>query len=277
MRGYLDGSMIEHDEGAGALDASALGTESTAASPSVRPSTLPLVARMIARVLTAQAMPASELPALIARVGAAVSELLDPPPTEPIAEGEVTDQTERPARRRTGRRRRRRRAVPGLQAAYPSVEAPPLPAPRLVRRAEALVTAASLEAPATNLQAPARTVRGVVRWFDPSRQTGSLRLPGIPEDVPVEAGVVAQSGIARLFKGQEIIAEVDRTDGSARITAIALPGATATRSSAIGMVAGGRRSRVVIVEKKRDALKRVAARSEAEQLLGSTSDPDESR
>lgn len=269
--------MIKHDEGSGAVDASALGTESTAANPSVRPSTLPLVARMIARVLTVQAMPPSELPAVIARVGAALSELLDPPAAEVIAEGEVTEPTERPTRRRTGRRRRRRRAVPGLQAAYPSVEAPPLPAPRLVRRAEALVTAASVEAPTSNLQAPARTVRGVVRWFDPSRQTGSLRLPGIPEDVPVEAGVVAQSGIARLFKGQEIIAEVDRTEGSARITAIALPGATATRSSAIGMVAGGRRSRVVIVEKKRDALKRVAARSEAEQLLGSTSDPDESR
>ncbi|HKX07151.1 MAG TPA: hypothetical protein VJN67_03125, partial [Stellaceae bacterium] len=143
------------------------------------------------------------------------------------------------------------------------------PAPRLVRRAEAAVAPPTAEP--TPLAPPANgMVKGVVRWFDPARQTGGLRLTGVPEDVAVEPAVFIAAGVTRLFKGQEIEAQIDRGEGRVRVTALRIPGGPVAAPTASGPIAamGGRKPRMVIVEKKRDALKRVAARTEAEHLLG---------
>jgi hypothetical protein len=113
-------------------------------------------------------------------------------------------------------------------------------------------------------------LRGVVRWFDPARRTGGVRLTGVPGDVAVEPEIFASANISRLFKGQEIEAGIRRTDGRVQVTSLRVPGGGAA-TSASGPIAStsGRRPRFVIVEKKLDALKRVAARSEAEYVLGS--------
>jgi cold shock CspA family protein len=118
-------------------------------------------------------------------------------------------------------------------------------------------------------------VKGVVRWFDPARQTGGLRLTSVPEDVAVEPAVFIAAGLTRLFKGQEIEAQIERVDGRVRVSTLRVPGGSAVTPTVSGPIAamGGRRPRVVMVEKKRDALKRVAARTEAEHLLGPTGAP----
>jgi hypothetical protein len=143
----------------------------------------------------------------------------------------------------------------------------------LVRRADAVVSAPAPEPAALTPPTAPSTVRGVVRWFDPARQTGGLRLPGVPEDVPVEPAVFIAAGVTRLFKGQEIEAQLDRGERRVRVTALRVPGGPVAAPTVSGPIAalGGRRPRVVVVEKKRDALKRVAARTEAENLLGPSS------
>ena len=233
-----------------------------------------LVAGMVARILGGQVLPASEVPALIDAVRTTVARLLYPPPAVPeigTAEAPAQEQRARKGRGRprgsTGRKPGRPRKA--ISAAPVEAPAPP-PAPRLVRRAEAVTAPTAAAEPALLEAPPSAAVRGVVRWFDPARQTGGLRLTGVPEDVPVEPVVFAAAGVTRLFKGQEVEAELSRTNGRVRVTALRIPGGPARAQSTSGPIAalGGRRPRVVIVEKKRDALKRVAARSEAEHLLG---------
>src|SRR5256885_2147895 len=105
--------------------------------------------------------------------------------------------------------------------------------------------------------------------------------PPVPPPVPrlvrrAEAVVSAPAaGLTRLFKGQEIEAQIERVEGRVRISALRVPGGSATTPAVSGPIAamGGRRPRMVMVEKKRDALKRVAARTEAEHLLGPTGVP----
>jgi cold shock CspA family protein len=238
---------------------------------------LPLIARMVARLVSGQATPASDIPALIETVSAVFDQILNPAPVE----APVEMPTEAPLR--SARRQKRARRQPtGRKPGRPRkvlvpepVEAPtPPPAPRLVRRAEAIVSAPAPELAGLAPQ-PSSALRGVVRWFDPARQTGGLRLTGVPEDVPVEPAVFAAAGVTRLFKGQEIEAQVSRGDGRVRVTALRIPGGPAATPSASGPIAamGGRRPRMVIVEKKRDGLKRVAARTEAEHLLGAPGEP----
>ena len=233
-----------------------------------------LVASMVARILGGRGLPASEVPALIDTVRDAVARILNPPPA--ISEDSAVGTPEVPRiRQGRGRPRRSTGRKPGRprKTTVPTpVEAPaPPPAPRLVRRAEALMAPTAASEPVMLETPPNTAVRGVVRWFDPARQAGGLRLTGVPEDVPVEPAVFAAAGVTRLFKGQEVEAELDRTNGRVRVTALRVPGGPARMQSASGPIAalGGRKPRVVIVEKKRDALKRVAARSEAEHLLGS--------
>jgi cold shock CspA family protein len=232
------------------------------------------VASVVARILGGQTLPASDVPALIDTVRSAVARILNPPPPAP----EIAAPKEaQPARR--GRPRGRPRGSTGRKRGRPRKIAPPEPieapappaAPRLVRRAEAVAAPPASNEPALLEAPPSATVRGVVRWFDPARQTGGLRLTGVPEDVAVEPAVFAAAGVTRLFKGQEVEAELSRTDGRVRVTALRIPGGAGGTASASGPIAamGGRRPRVVIVEKKLDALKRVAARTEAEHLLGS--------
>jgi hypothetical protein len=237
---------------------------------------LPLVAHMVARIVGGQGTLAGDIPVLVQSVNTALEQILYPNARASSLdeEDDVPVPVTRPRRQPTaaapsGRKRGRPRKIeiaePPLEAEAP---APP-PAPRLVRRAEAVVSAPAAEPLA--LAAPAASmVKGVVRWFDPARQTGGLRLTGVPEDVAVEPAVFIAAGLSRLFKGQEIEAQIDRAEGRVRVTALRVPGGSASAPSASGAIAalGGRRPRMVIVEKKRDALKRVAARTEAEHLLG---------
>jgi hypothetical protein len=236
---------------------------------------LPLVAHMVARLVGGQDTAAGDIPVLVESVSAALAQILYPTAhtSEPESEEEALVSVARQRRQHRphaegARKPGRPRKVDVVEpiAAEPPA---PAPAPRLVRRAEAVVGAPApepvpLAPPATSM------VKGVVRWFDPARQTGGLRLTGVPEDTAVEPAVFIAAGVTRLFKGQEIEATIDRAEGRVRVTALRVPGGPLTTPTASGPIAalGGRRPRVVIVEKKRDALKRVAARTEAEHLLG---------
>lgn len=225
---------------------------------------LPLVARLVAKLVAGRPTDASEIPALVATVGAAMARILNPPPIPVAIEHVVATPAPRP-RRQTGRKpgRPRKEVVPEI----PEAPAPP-PAPRLVRRAEAITTAPVPEILVMEVPSDG-TVRGVVRWFDPARQTGGLRLTGVPEDVPLDPQIFAATGVTRLFKGQEIEATLSRTDGRVRVTRLRIPGGPAAPTVSGPIAASnGRRPRMVMVEKKRDSMRRVAARSEAEHLLG---------
>jgi cold shock CspA family protein len=135
-----------------------------------------------------------------------------------------------------------------------------------VRRAE--VAPAPQAAVVAPLAAPpSGTVRGIVRWFDPKSGKGALRLPGYG-DVGFEGQLLAESGITRLFKGQEVEASLSETGGTPQVKRLALPGAV-TAAPLGGGVVRGRHARPVVVELKREALRRAAARAEAELVLGS--------
>ena len=244
---------------------------------------LPLVARMVARLVGGQETPATDIPVLVETVSAALEQILYPAPPAPAAEVKEAEAPVRNARPRRDPRQAEGARKPGRLRKSETIEpveaAPaPLPAPRLVRRAEAAVPSPTVEpaplAPPTN-----GMVKGVVRWFDPVRQTGGLRLTGVPEDVGVEPPVFVAAGVTRLFKGQEIEAQIDRGEGRVRVTALRVPGGPVAVPTASGAIAamGGRKPRMVIVEKKRDALKRVAARTEAEHLLGPAGAPKPQR
>ena len=244
---------------------------------------LPLVARMVARLVGGQETAASEIPVLVETVSAALEQILHPTARAPAADVDVDDPVRETRRRRTlrqsegARKPGRPRKVEVVVEPIETAPTPP-PAPRLVRRAEATVTPAAAEptplAPPTN-----GMVKGVVRWFDPARQTGGLRLTGVPEDVAVDPAVFIAAGVTRLFKGQEIEAQIDRGEGRVRVSALRIPGGPVSAPAASGAIAamGGRKPRMVIVEKKRDALKRVAARTEAEHLLGPAGAPKPER
>ncbi|HLJ21357.1 MAG TPA: hypothetical protein VKU84_14220 [Stellaceae bacterium] len=231
---------------------------------------LPLVAHMVARLVGGQETAASDIPALVETVNAALAEILFPAPRP--SRGEVAEEAAVPSARRRQRRAQGdspREPVRKIEVPEPSEAPAAPPAPRLVRRAEAVAAAPATE-PSSLSPPTASMVRGVVRWFDPARQTGGLRLTGVPEDVGVEPAVFIAAGVTRLFKGQEIEAQLDRAEGRVRVTALRVPGGPVAAPMASGPIAamGGRRPRMVIVEKKRDGLKRVAARTEAEHLLG---------
>jgi cold shock CspA family protein len=112
-------------------------------------------------------------------------------------------------------------------------------------------------------------VRGIVKWFDPRTRRGALRLPGFADEIQVEAGALEAAGIARLFKGQEIEASLAHEAGDTRLLALALPGRAPVPNAVFaGSTPGRRHAKPVVIELKRDALRRVAARVEAEHLLG---------
>jgi hypothetical protein len=145
-------------------------------------------------------------------------------------------------------------------------------APRLMRRAEvAPAEPFGLQALAPQNPTPQKTVlRGVVRWFDLRTRQGTLRLPGFADDIAIDAVALESASISRLYKGQEVEATVSGENGSARLLSLALPGRTA--EPAKGLFATGsvrRHAKPVVVEMKRDALRRAAARVEAEHVLGS--------
>ena len=219
-------------------------------------------ARLAAKLLAHRQTPHDEVPDLIRNVHGALLRLGQA--DETVAEAEATTPAEAPARAPRVRRPRQPRAAAPAATPEEAPSAPPA-MPKLVRRAE--VVAPASPAPAAPLAPPpAHGVRGVVKWFDPKSGKGALRLPGIG-DIGFEARVMAESGISRLFKGQEVEATLAHEGGAAQVQRLALPGAVPPTPIAAGTVRS-RHAKPVLVELKREALRRAAARAEAEQVLG---------
>lgn len=218
-------------------------------------------ARLAAKLLARRQTSRDEVGDLIRNVHGALVRLFAVPEPVAAARRSLGAPSPPPARRRP----RRPRAEAPVATPEEEAPVPPAPAPKLVRRAD--VTApppAIIVAP----QAVHGVVRGVVRWFDPKSGKGALRLPGLG-DIGFEARLLADSGIARLFKGQEIEATLADSGGAPQLQRLALPGAGASTPLGGGVVKG-RHAKPVVVELKREALRRAAARAEAEHLLGST-------
>jgi cold shock CspA family protein len=219
--------------------------------------------RLIARILGARQTTREEVPELINSVHRALR-ALDGAAEAPVAALQETvaqdpETTTVPSRQS----RRGRTRVVFAPAAAP---APVALAPQLMRRAEIAPVAREPEQTA----AKTRTgLRGIVKWYDPKIRIGSLRLPG-HDDVAVDADALDRAGVPRLFKGQEIEASVVvETDGAVRLLAVSLPGRPETEP--LGAVGPTRRhQKQVVIEMKRDAMRRVGARLEAEQILGGT-------
>jgi cold shock CspA family protein len=224
-------------------------------------SDLTVAARLVAKLLAHRQTPQEEVAGVIHGVHAALARLHEPAAVtvEPIAG------TDEPQAASTPRRRRRQPAEIAVTE-EPTLAAPP-PAPKLVRRAE-IMAAPAATVTATPTPASQGAVRGVVKWFDPRAGKGALRLPGFSGDVLFEARLLAESGIARLFKGQEIEATIDGGNGRPpQVQRITLPGSVTATPVGAGIV-HSRRAKPVLVELKREALRRAAARAEAEHLLG---------
>jgi cold shock CspA family protein len=170
------------------------------------------------------------------------------------------------------RRRGRPRRVERPELTVPQPDQPP-PQPKLLRRAEALAheTEHGGDGPAL-LRAPGGSLRGVVKWFDGRTGKGAMRLAGISGDVLLDAATLAQSGIKRLYKDQEIEAVVDQSSGRVRLLSLSLPARAS--EPGLNMMPGEitgtvrRQPRQVQVEIKRDGIRQSAARAEAEQVLG---------
>ena len=238
------------------------------------------IARVAVKLLAARRTACHEVPELIAAIGLGIrrSRSAPAPVVAPPAswETDVRDgirtriMSASPPRKAARQAPQPRRARPPVEAAEP---APPAPAtPRLMRRADVTPVGPFTVAP-LGLASPAETrLRGVVRWFDNRTRQGRLRLPGF-EDVPIEASAVERAGLSRLFKGQEVEATIARDKDQVRLIAIALPGRAEAGPTVFGRSSGVRRhAKPVVVEMKRDALRRTAARIEAEHLLGNGTD-----
>ncbi len=216
-------------------------------------------ARLIAKLLANRQTSLDEIPRLIEHVQRALASLDATIPEISIAP--VPTVRPRPAQRM---RLSRAVAPPEL----PTISAPPAPKPlpsMLVRRAET-ITVAPAAPSAVFAPAPGSPVRGVVQWFDSRTGQGTLRLAGLSRDVAVDAAMLAACGISRLFKGQEVAATLEGPGEIPRVVALRLANVPATSAASGGMVLD-RHAKPVVVELKREAQRRSAARAEAELLL----------
>lgn len=233
-------------------------------------------ARVVAKLLARRSTQQDEISSLVQSVHSTLAALTAPigtdRHTDPEAWGNQYDRAAanlakvaptptRPAAARRPRRpsvRRQPLAPPAEIASEPMVPPPP----KLLRRAEVVPSAPPPSAP---FEMPNGTLRGVVKWFDAQARRGALRLPGHGGDVPVEPRLLDEMGITRLYKGQEVEAKLS-DDATPRILRLALPGETKPLMNSGGIV-HSRHAKPVVVELKREALRRVAARAEAELLL----------
>jgi hypothetical protein len=222
----------------------------------------PETVRLIARILGTRKTPQEEVSDLIGAVHHAVNTLNGAPET-PVAvdhpmpaEDVAAEQASAP---RTRRPRSREVFAP---AAAPE---PVAVAPKLMRRAE--IAPAPIERPTQEAARTRTGLRGIVKWYDPKTRIGSLRLPG-HDDVAIDGDVLDRAGMPRLFKGQEIEASIiAEPESPVRLLAVSLPGRPETES--LGPMGSLRRQhKPVVIEMKRDAMRRVGARLEAEQILG---------
>jgi hypothetical protein len=220
------------------------------------------VAHVVARLVARRATPIDEIPELIAAVHRALVGL-----GKPLAAPSEERVEAAPARAP----RKRRQAAPAaepvpLSATEAATESlPNPPQPRLVRRAEIIPLTPAPEPPAMLAVRPGM-LRGTVKWYDPRTRRGALRLQGCSDDVAIEGALLDEMAIARLYKGQEVEASLS-DDAAPRVVRLTLPGG-AWQVAASGGVVHNRHAKPVVVELKREALKRVAARAEAELVLG---------
>jgi cold shock CspA family protein len=223
-------------------------------------------AHLIAKLLAHRTTPPDEVAGLIHSVHGALSRLGE----EEEEAAAFSPPLERPAAIVVRRRRRVEAAplrAPAAEEAAPPP--PPPPAPKLVRRAEVATQPTPAPQPQPAPVSAGGTVRGVVKWFDQRSGKGALRLRGFAGDVALESRHLSESGIPRLFKGQEIEATVAGDSHAPVLERLAVLGTASPRLVGSGVV-HSRRAKPVLVELKREALRRAAARAEAEHLLGPT-------
>lgn len=237
-------------------------------------------ARFIARILANRQTPLDEVAGVIDGVQRALSGLSaaakprlergerEPEPAAATEHAEKKGKTAKPPRAPAAPRDTRplRQAAPAKPSEAPVSEPESkAPQPTLLRRAEVIHVAPA--APSAAILAPSNgNLRGVVQWFDNRTGQGTLRLAGLSHDLPVDAATLTAFGIPRLFKGQEIEATVEGGGENAKILSLSLANATPTSPVSGGMVRD-RHAKPVVVELKREALSRSAARAEAELLL----------
>jgi cold shock CspA family protein len=137
--------------------------------------------------------------------------------------------------------------------------------PTLLRRAE-VIHVAPVAPPAPPPTPTNGMVRGVVQWFDTRSTRGTLRLQGLSNDVPIDGDILTAAGLTRLFKGQEIEATLEGNDETPKITGLRLLNLSPA-SPVMGGMVRDRHAKQVVVELKREALSRAAARAEAEALM----------
>lgn len=219
----------------------------------------PETVRLIARILRVRPTLQSEVPDLIGSVHRAVAGL-----TAGLAVATRVDATDEKATAAEAAVRRTRRSRTRAVFAAAAAPQPVASVPRLMRRAE---VAGPVRAPESSPPRTRTGLRGIVKWYDPKSRVGALRLPG-HDDVAVDANALERAGVPRLFKGQEIEASVVvEPDGATRLLAVSLPGRPETEP--LGTIGPTRRQqKPVVIEMKRDAMRRVGARLEAEHILG---------
>jgi hypothetical protein len=139
--------------------------------------------------------------------------------------------------------------------------------PTLLRRAE-VIHVAPVAPPPAPLAPTNGMVRGVVQWFDTRTTRGTLRLQGVSSDLPIDGDILTAAGLTRLFKGQEIEATLEGGDETPKISGLRLLNLS-PNSPVMGGMVRDRHAKQVVVELKREALSRAAARAEAEALLPS--------
>jgi len=232
-------------------------------------------ARVVAKLLSKRHTSINEIPDLIENVERALQSLDSNAGKSIKKEPDVAKSvTETHTRRVSGPRKREDTHVvapiaEGAVAAEKAAELPEIkPAPpTLLRRAAVIHVAPAAQPPAP--PAPASgTVRGVVQWFDTRSARGTLRLQGISSDLPIDGDILSASGLTRLFKGQEIEATLEGGDETPKIAALRLLN-LAPNKPVMGGTVRDRHAKQVVVELKREALSRAAARAEAELLLPS--------
>ena len=226
-------------------------------------------ARMIAKLLAERPTAQQEIPHLIDAVHRTLANLDNPQRTAGAAEAASADGIAAAAKADdTGpapkRRGRKPRAAEPVTVATVSEQLAPAPAPTLLRRAE--VKEPIEIAPLVVTPVRDRTTRGVVRWFDPQSRRGALRLQGVSGDLPFEPSLLERNNISRLFKGQEVEAELGGTPESQHLIGFRLLAAGPAAHVNPGLVRA-RQQKPVMVELKREALRRAAARDAAEALL----------
>lgn len=230
-------------------------------------------ARVIAKLLASRHTPIDEIPHLIENVERALSALDEKVPPAPQAAAPsprplVTKSSPRTKRAATVARAPQEPVgapAPIVTPAPDIAEAKPAQ-PTLLRRAEVIHVAPVVPPTPPILASASGSVRGVVQWFDTRTNRGTLRLQGFSSDLPIDGETLVAAGLTRLFKGQEIEATLDDSGETPKIAGLRLLNLS-PNSPVMGGTVRDRHAKQVVVELKREALSRAAARAEAELLL----------